>query len=334
MVETIEEHVVAMPRPTLDPVPEKLPHLFRLQSIERLPMPGTSTILTRASLYHDRASLKVAWTSRHADIRLVQGALVGIRWQGHPVSIDGHVRIGRLVLLERVEPETDLFFTIPPAWVRERELLARASRLWGLLPRGLRHLFNALLWDGRRMQRFLMGPSSLEHHHNGLNGNFRHSVEVAELAYDLAKERGLVNTPIVILCGLIHDLGKADDYRYDRLRRRFTLSAEGELICHRDRLQHWLAEAIARHRVILPQEHYLALVHALTAAKGAPPHLGLREPRSLEATILSMADRLSGENELYSRLVGPAGGFGRYHKHLKGRPFVAAPTAPSALSAP
>jgi 3'-5' exoribonuclease len=50
--------------------------------------------------------------------------------------------------------------------------------------------------------------------------------------------------------------------------------------------------------------------------------LGLREPRSLEATILSMADRLSGEEELYARLASAEGGFGRYHKQLKYRPFV------------
>lgn len=318
-----DEHVqiVPMPRPVVDPVPQKLPHLFRVQSIERLPMPS-GQVLTRASLYHDEASLKVEWLSRQPDIRVTQGCLAGIRWQGNPVSIDGHVRISRLVLLERPEPEVDLFRTIPYGWVRDRSLLQRASALWESLPRGFRHLFNALLWDGKRFQRYLMGPSSLENHHNAINGNLRHSVEVAEQAHALARERELVNVPIVVLGGLIHDLGKADDYRFDRIRQRFEMSMEGELVCHRDRLQHWLAAAIACHRVILPREHYLGLVHALTAAKGAPAYLGLREPRSLEATILSMADRLSGEGDLYGRLADPEGGFGKYHRHLRGRPFV------------
>jgi 3'-5' exoribonuclease len=70
--------------------------------------------------------------------------------------------------------------------------------------------------------------------------------------------------------------------------------------------------------------HCLGLIHALTAAKGAPAHLGLREPRSLEATILSMADRLSGEGELFERMAPTEGGFGQFHKHMKGRPFVVA----------
>jgi 3'-5' exoribonuclease len=127
----------------------------------------------------------------------------------------------------------------------------------------------------------------------------------------------------VVLGGLIHDAGKADDYRFDRIRQCFEMSGCGTLICHRDRVQHWIAAAMAQHRVIIPEAHFLGLVHALTAAKGAPAHLGLREPRSLEATILSMADRLSGEGEMFSRLAPAAGGFGKYHRHLKGRPFVA-----------
>ena len=120
-----DEIIVAMPRPVIDPVPSQLPHLFRVQSIERLPMPSG-----RAALFHDAASLKVEWLSRQTDIRIVQGCLVSIRWQGNPVSIDGHVRIGRLVLMERSEPEADLFQTVPYGWVRDRELLQRASDRW------------------------------------------------------------------------------------------------------------------------------------------------------------------------------------------------------------
>ena len=100
------------------------------------------------------------------------------------------------------------------------------------------------------------------------------------------------------------------------------------MIGHRETLQQWIAASMATHRVILPEAHYLGLIHALTAAKGAPAWLGLREPRSIEATILSMADRLSGEEELYQRLAPAEGGFGRYHKQLKYRPFVTGTDAP------
>jgi 3'-5' exoribonuclease len=310
-----------------DPVPDKLPPTLRVQSIERLPG-QRGDILNRATLYHERASLSVEWLTRHADIRLVRGSLVSIRWLGRPVSCEGRVRISRLVLLERPEAEANLFDLVPHGWVSDRELVARASALWQGLPRGFKHLFNAMFWEGRRFQRYLMGPSSLEHHHNQLNGNFRHCVEVAERALRMGEGQELANPSILAFGGLIHDAGKADEYRFDHARRRFAMSDRGALIGHRETLQQWIAASMASHRVILPDAHYLGLIHALTAAKGAPAWLGLREPRSIEATILSMADRLSGEEELYQRLAPSVGGFGRYHKQLKYRPFVIGPDAP------
>jgi 3'-5' exoribonuclease len=315
-----------VPRTESDLVPDKLPPIFRVQAIERLP--GVrGDMLNRATLFHERACIAVEWLTQHADIRLVRGCLVSIRWLGRPVSTEGHVRISRLVLLERPDAETNLFDLVPRGWVSDRALVARASALWEGLPRGFRHLFNAIFWDGRRFQRYLMGPSSLEHHHNDLNGNFRHSVEVAEHALRMADGQALANRAILALGGLIHDAGKADEYRFDHARRCFSMSERGALIGHRETLQQWIAAAMACRRVILPEAHYMGLIHALTAAKGAPAWLGLREPRSLEATILSMADRLSGEENLYARLAPAEGGFGRYHKQLKYRPFVVGPEA-------
>lgn len=311
----------SVPSTSTDHVPDKLPPTLRVQSIERHPG-AHGGILNRAVLFHEQASLSVEWLTRHADIRLVRGSLASIRWLGRPVCCDGYIRISRLVLLERPEAAANLFSLVPRSWVSDRELVVRASALWEGLPRGFRHLFNAMFWDGRRFQRYLMGPSSLGHHHSGLNGNFRHCIEVAERALRMAEGQGLANRAILAIGGLVHDAGKADEYRFDHVRRCFTMSDRGALIGHRETLQQWIAAAMASHRVILPEAHHLGLIHALIAAKGAPAWLGLREPRSIEATILSMADRLSGEEELYTRLAPAEGGFGRYHRLLKYRPYV------------
>jgi hypothetical protein len=65
------------------------------------------------------------------------------------------------VKLERPEASLNPFDTVPHAWVRDRELVARAGRFWEGLGRPLQHLFNAVFWDPRRFQRYLEGPSSL-----------------------------------------------------------------------------------------------------------------------------------------------------------------------------
>lgn len=67
---------------------------------------------------------------------------------------------------------------------------------------------------------------------------------------------------------------------------------------------------MAKNRILMPKSHYLGLVHALTSAKGAPDWVGVRESRSLEAMLLSTADRLSGHQYLVDQLA-PQGGWVR-----------------------
>jgi 3'-5' exoribonuclease len=99
------------------------------------------------------------------------------------------------------------------------------------------------------------------------------------------------------------------------------MSERGVLIGHRHTILEWIAAARARERIIIPETHYLALLHALTAGKGAE-WLGIREPVSIEALLLSTADRLSGQIDLVDRMAPNQPGFGEYHKHLKGKPYV------------
>lgn len=319
----MSEYIVPVPGAAPDRVVDRLPPVFRIQSIERLPFDARN-VLSRAALFHDRATLTVEWLSHHVDVRLIVGSPVSIRWQGRPVCTGGAVRIARLVLLEKPDPAVNLFETVPHAWVHDRALLQRAASLWDALPRGFGHLFNAIFWDGGRLHRYVAGPSSLAGHHREFSGNLRHSVEVAERALALAARDAHACAEVLILAALLHDAGKADEYR--PVRGRFELTARGRLVGHRNTIIEWIAAARARHRVIVPEAGYLALIHALTCAKGAPPWLGLREPQSLDAAILSVADRLSGQGELIARHAPRQTGFGRYHPHLGMRPFVIRPS--------
>lgn len=300
-----------------------LPPVLRLESIEhdsyRM---GT---LSFATLFNNSAPIRVYWQSTGADRRLSPGCLVRVQWRSQDKPSTWGLLIRRLVPELNPSGKVDLFQTVPTQWVSDRGLIERASALWRQLPVCFRHLFNAILWERSRFQRYVMGPSSLANHHNDLNGNFRHSIEVAEHALSLAATNKLASTPIVLLGALIHDAAKADEYRFDHARGCYEMTEQGILVGHRDRLQHWIAAAMAKHDIVLPELHCLGLLHTLTAAKGAPAHLGLREPLSIEATILSAADRVSGQTDLYSRLSGGGTGFGEYHRHLHGRPFVTGP---------
>ena len=312
---------LAVPSTSPDPVPHLIPQVMRISSLIREPMIDGRSVRNEAVLFHAKASLRVIWITSHVDARLKAGHLVSIRWLGKPVSVEGAIRISRLVLLERTIPSMNLFDTIPSEWVKDNKLIQRASTIWQRLSYPYQHLFNALFWDSGRFHRYLAGPSSLNGHHNGINGNFRHSIETAEHCLALAFGNPNISLDVLLSAALIHDAGKADEYELNASRRHFQMSKRGALIGHRHTILEWIAVAKGHNRVIMPETHYFSLMHALTAAKGGE-WLGIREPVSLEASLLSAADRLSGQMDLVGRMAPENPGFGNYHKHLKGRPYV------------
>lgn len=308
--------------PAPDVLLDALPSVMRIQSLSRLL--EHDRIVNRAVLYHRKGSLCVDWITQHVDTRLHRHGLVSIRPAAGTRCSDGATRIQRLLPVTKPMPSFNLFETILPGWVKDQDLVRRAAVVWEALPRPLGHLVNAVLWDSDRLHRFVTGPSSIRGHHNEPSGNFRHSVEVAERASRLGQMCVLANAPLLIAGGLLHDVAKAAEYRYDRSGRRFRLSDRGELVGHRDTLIEWLAVARQSGGVIIDEATWLGLLHMLNAARGAPSWLGLREPRSLEAELLSVADRLSGHEDLH-RLCAPKEGregFGSYHPHLGHRTYV------------
>lgn len=302
--------------------PDTLPAALRVTSVIRKNS-SDKCVVNEATIFHEKASLRVTWNSSTVDTRIRVGSLVAIRWANRPVSKDGAVCISRLVLLERPF-SLNLFDTVPHTWVQDRSLIVEGKHYWDLLPHSYQQLFNAMFWNGDRFYRFLVGPSSLRGHHNGKNGNFTHSLEVAQSALTLAKQFPAAHKPILILCSLIHDAGKADEYRFNQAHRRFEISERGALIGHRQTVLEWLAVARNSCRSGIQEQQYLSILHALTAIKGAPAWMGLREPRSLESTILSTADRVSGQGDLVTRMKPTSSGFGNYHAHLGNRPYVIA----------
>jgi 3'-5' exoribonuclease len=306
----------------MDRVREAMPAVMRIQSLTRV-LYGNA-IQNRAVLYHRKATLCVDWITNQVDTRLHRYGLVTIKLAATTRCHEGTTRIQRLVPACRPMPSFNLFDTVLPEWLADAELATRANTLWDELPRPLAHLVNAVLWDDARLHRFVTGPSSLGSHPSSRNGNFRHSIEVAERARDFGRHSATANVPLLIAAGLLHDVAKAAEYRYDRMARRFRLSERGQLVGHRQTLLEWLAVARSNAGVIINEGVWLGLLHMFSAVRGAPAWAGLRAPRSLEAGILAMADRLSGDEDLHQRCAPEASGacFGSYHPHPGHRSYV------------
>lgn len=297
-----------------------LPSIFRLTSYSAQVIDHKHTECV-ATLFHEHASLKVKWTTARPDTRIKPNLLVSPRWLAtRPVSEQGAIRISRLVLVECPVPMENLFDLVPTGWVGDRSLVKKGADLLELLPRGHRHLFNAIFWEGERFRRFCTGPSSMNGHHNGDNGNLAHAIDVAAMMREWCGRKDISSTPLGVLAGLLHDAGKADEYLL-RSDGSWKLSDRGRLLGHKITNIEWIATAMARHRVILPKGHYEALLHCLTSSKGAPEWLGIRKPAMLEAIMLSDLDRLSGTEDLMVRCAANDG-WGAFHPHLSSAPYA------------
>ena len=298
---------------------DKMPGVFRIVSIKATPNPNGRCTEYRVVLYHDQTSMTVSFTRSQPDIRLKADLLVSVRWKLPYTCVNGAIQISRLVLIERPIKGTNLFESVPHDWVKDRKLVARAKDMLELLPENLQHLITTVLWNGVRFRQFCDRPASVSDHHAYQNGNLRHTVEVAETVKLLAENYLQANLGISLAAAILHDVGKAEEYT--PWSNGWGMTDRGKLVGHRHTVLEWIAVAVARNRINLPEPHYLSLIHALTAAPGAE-WLGIRIPATPEATLLSMADRLSNESALTAQLAKQSGGWGDKHPHRKGKPFT------------
>ena len=294
-----------------------LPRIFRILEVTRQLVANRYYEMT-AVVFHEEASLRVTWTVPHPDTQLKAGKLAEIRWQGgDPKCVRGCLLIARLVLIQQPKRKTDLFKTIPSSWVKDRELTKRASFLWSEMTESCQELITAIFWESDRFARFCAGPSSCIGHHREWGGNFRHAVETAEAALALLPQFPTANASLAITVALLHDAGKSEDYVYeDGYGNR--LSDWGRLVSHRPTLTLWIGEV---HRFLKPRlsdEMLQSLLHAVTATK-ATPSLGLRDPMTPEAILLSLADNASGKGDLMAKVAANEEGWGKAHPHLGGK---------------
>jgi len=309
--------------------------------VRRLSLPATWRLLTlhstprhngvrvKAKLFHQALERTVTWSCRELrpDMRL--GSLVDIRATLSILDTDVQrdVEIVRLVRLQRVEPTVNLFHTVPPQWVSDQSLIARASVLWQGLSPTMQTWFNALFWnEPERFKGYLQAPASMAHHHSHIHGLLSHSLDCAERANLLARWDGTVNPDVLTMATLLHDVGKAEEYEWSAWKKSWTISDRGALLGHKLTSLEWLAAArtLVPHGV--PNELAMSLYHAITACH-APEWVGLRSPRTPEAHYLSSVDALSGLCELTQRFSSLDGGFGRYHKAFRGGPFTTIQTS-------
>lgn len=258
---------------------------YRLTSLMRLPAGKGQGVYNEATLFHERESLRVGWTSATVDSRLRRGDIVTVREGRHKGPRPEVLPAIRLVRVDQPVAAVNPFELVPVSWVNDATIARRAVPLWARLERPLQHLLNAVLWDGARFYRYITGPATAADDPAASAGNFRRAVALAEEALSLADGLPNVAHGVLIAAALLHGTGQADD---------FHRAADGRGLKPSER-RHWIGDppivlewlALARTQVIVPAALYHHLIHVLIAlCRPTEP------PRAIETSILKAARRL------------------------------------------
>jgi 3'-5' exoribonuclease len=233
--------------------------------------------------------MHVVWTVSQPDTRLRAGCLVSIRWQNRHEIEDGAYRINRLVLLEIPEPWENLLHLVPHDWVSDRELVQQAAELVEELPRPFRFLFNAIFWDGQRFYRYCTVPYAFKGTVWYASSNLRRAIEVAHVIREMGRNGEIANDDIGIVAALLHESGRADEYR-QQPSGIWELTERGRLLGHRITAIEWISQARGKWNLLLPEDHYIALLKSLCCAMCAPEFPGSHRPAIVDATLLTSGD--------------------------------------------
>jgi 3'-5' exoribonuclease len=101
----------------------------------------------RATLYHDRASISVAFGIVQRDPESMRGRFVSVEWLPEAISDHGAVSVGGLCVRDHTASGFNPFRSVPHSWCADRHQIECARDLWESSSQPLRKLLFETFWN-------------------------------------------------------------------------------------------------------------------------------------------------------------------------------------------
>lgn len=202
--------------------------------------------------------------------------------------LDLTVETVRLIPQEAVQ----LSDLLPSSPISGEELEKRLQNLVDRMEQpALKELLEQILSHPVHGSAYRQAPAALKIHHPYLRGLWEHSVNVAEVAVEIAGHYPEMDRDLVIAGALLHDFGKTLEYSYSRGNK---VTTEGRLLGHIVLGLELLNEEIASipH---FPRELRLKLEHILVSHHGRYEWQSPKKPKFREALVIHYADVMDAE---------------------------------------
>jgi 3'-5' exoribonuclease len=242
------------------------------------------------------------WSDRMAPwLGIVAGRAIALRaevkegWKGGPPELGPVLHVELMTPGHPVEAERHPVCPVPVATLDAQfdTLVARIERP------GIKALLEAVLAKVG-YGRFREAPAALGHHHAYLHGLLEHSIEVTRYALMLAetcRDRVHIDADLLILGGLLHDVGKVAEYSWDD---EFQITPLGRLLPHSVYGAMLVQCVVSRHWPALREagttrDQILVLAHIVASHHGKLEWGAVCEPVGPEATLIHHADNCSAK---------------------------------------
>lgn len=236
------------------------------------------------------------WSGIDAGRAVFLRAEVKEGWRGGPPELGTVLDVEMLEVGHPIEAERQPACPVPVAILDEQfeALVARIERP------GIRALLEAILAKVGGYERFREAPAAIGHHHAYRHGLLEHSIEITRYALMVAetcRDRVHYDVDMLILAGLLHDVGKLGEYSWDD---EFRISPLGRLLPHTVYGPMLVQCVVSRQWPDLraagtTRDEILLLAHIMASHHGTPDWGAVCEPVGPEAILIHHADNISAK---------------------------------------
>jgi len=191
----------------------------------------------------------------------------------------------------------------------------------------LKRLLEGFLGDGELAARLKRAPAAKGFHHAYLGGLLEHTLSMVRILDFLAGHYPSANRDMLIAGGILHDIGKIDEFTYERA---IDYSTPGRLVGHILLGVEMLDRKIAAIEGF-PPDLALELKHIVLAHHGELDFGSPKRPKTVEALIVHYVDDLDAKVMAFQEFIGNSGAedsewtlFHRFFERFlyKGKPGV------------
>ncbi|MCY2934503.1 MAG: OB-fold nucleic acid binding domain-containing protein [Planctomycetota bacterium] len=160
----------------------------------------------------------------------------------------------------------------------------------------LKALCDALLMDEELISKLMSAPAGIKNHHAYHGGLLEHVVTLIMVSHRILPFYPIVDSDLLVVGILLHDLGKVDELAYDRT---YSYTDEGQLIGHLvmgvEMLTAKIKEAEKLTDEPFPTELALRLKHMIVSHHGTLEFGSPKVPMTPEALFLHHIDNLDAK---------------------------------------